>query len=105
MVSIRDQVLVVHLGKTSLEKLVSAKLEVLLKEHNWQELNISNLYDFVLEQVEKPLLEVVMRATGGNQVKAASLLGLHRNTLHKKLVQYNLIPARSRAKRRSSRAV
>ena len=37
----------------------------------------------VLRQVEKPMLEVVMAQCGGNQSKAADMLGINRNTLRK----------------------
>jgi two-component system nitrogen regulation response regulator GlnG len=43
------------------------------------------LYDRVLREIERPLLSIALRATGGNQVRAAQLLGLNRNTLRKKL--------------------
>ncbi len=49
------------------------------------------VYDMVLAQVEKPLLAYVMNECGGNQSKAAEMLGLNRNTLRKKLLQYQLI--------------
>ncbi|KLT72937.1 Fis family transcriptional regulator [Neisseria arctica] len=49
------------------------------------------VYDMVLQQVEKPLLATVMAECGGNQSKAAAVLGLNRNTLRKKLLQYDLI--------------
>lgn len=49
-----------------------------------------NLYELVLEEIETPLLEVVMRLTKNNQSKAAILLGLSRGTLRKKLKQYNI---------------
>jgi Fis family transcriptional regulator len=48
------------------------------------------VYDMVLQCMEKPLLEYVMNRAGGNQSKAAEILGLNRNTLRKKLKQYNL---------------
>ena len=48
------------------------------------------VYDMVLQCVEKPLLEFVMNRAGGNQSKAAEILGLNRNTLRKKLKQYNI---------------
>jgi Fis family transcriptional regulator len=44
----------------------------------------------VLDCVEKPMLEVVMRHARGNQTHAAQVLGISRNTLHKKLVQHGL---------------
>lgn len=50
----------------------------------------ANLYELVLNQVEAPLLEVVMRLTKNNQSQAAILLGLSRGTLRKKLKQYHL---------------
>ncbi|KLT71879.1 Fis family transcriptional regulator, partial [Neisseria arctica] len=49
------------------------------------------VYDMVLQQVEKPLLATVIAECGGNQSKAAAELGLNRNTLRKKLLQYDLI--------------
>jgi Fis family transcriptional regulator, factor for inversion stimulation protein len=48
------------------------------------------VYDMVLQCVEKPLLEHVMNRAGGNQSKAAEILGLNRNTLRKKLQQHNI---------------
>jgi Fis family transcriptional regulator len=48
------------------------------------------VYEMVLQCMEKPLLEYVMNRAGGNQSKAAEILGLNRNTLRKKLKQYNL---------------
>ncbi len=49
-----------------------------------------NLHAMVVAEVEKPLLEVVMKRTGGNQLRAARILGLNRNTLRKKLDHYGL---------------
>lgn len=49
------------------------------------------IYDMVLASVERPLLEVVLGHTQGNQSRAAELLGMNRNTLRKKLQQYGLI--------------
>ncbi len=43
------------------------------------------LYDRVLEEVEHPLIMAALAATGGNQIRAADLLGLNRNTLRKKI--------------------
>lgn len=49
------------------------------------------VYDMVLHQIEKPLLECVMAECDGNQSKTAAVLGLNRNTLRKKLLQHGLI--------------
>lgn len=48
------------------------------------------VYDMVLACIEKPMLEHIMKRAGGNQSKAAEILGLNRNTLRKKLQQYNI---------------
>ena len=48
------------------------------------------IYDMVLSCIEKPLLEYVMQHAAGNQSKAAEILGLNRNTLRKKIQQYNI---------------
>jgi Fis family transcriptional regulator len=48
------------------------------------------IYDMVLGCVEKPMLEYILNKVGGNQSKAAEVLGLNRNTLRKKMAQYGL---------------
>ncbi len=45
----------------------------------------SGLYQRVLEELEYPLILSCLTATHGNQIKAAELLGLNRNTLRKKI--------------------
>lgn len=47
-----------------------------------------DLYQMVLEQVEKPLLEHVLEYSRGNQSRAAEVLGINRGTLRKKLRTY-----------------
>lgn len=48
------------------------------------------IYDMVLGCVEKPMLEYVLNKVGGNQSKAAEVLGINRNTLRKKMANYGL---------------
>lgn len=45
----------------------------------------SGIYKDILDIVEKPLIEIVLKQTDGNQKKAAKLLGINRNTLHAKI--------------------
>jgi two-component system nitrogen regulation response regulator GlnG len=45
----------------------------------------AGLYDRVLQEIERPLLSICLAATRGNQIRAAHLLGLNRNTLRKKI--------------------
>jgi Fis family transcriptional regulator, factor for inversion stimulation protein len=46
------------------------------------------MYDMVMDCVEKPLLEMVLEHVGGNQTRAAEMLGINRNTLRKKMLQH-----------------
>jgi two-component system nitrogen regulation response regulator GlnG len=52
----------------------------------------ANLYELIINLVEKPLLRAVLSETQGNQVKAAALLGINRNTLRKKLKEHGIDP-------------
>jgi two-component system nitrogen regulation response regulator GlnG len=52
----------------------------------------ANLHSLMVGLVEKPLLRAVMRETKGNQVRAAQLLGINRNTLRKKLKEHGIDP-------------
>lgn len=51
----------------------------------------ANIYDMVIKQVERPLLESIMERTGGNQTNAAAMLGITRNTLRRKLLDHGLL--------------
>ena len=50
-----------------------------------------DFYAILLEEVERPLLEVLINHTHYNQVKMANILGISRGTLRKKLKQYGLL--------------
>ena len=50
-----------------------------------------NVYQLVLGEIEKPMLEVIMKHMDNNQSRASRVLGINRNTLRKKLEQYDLI--------------
>jgi Fis family transcriptional regulator, factor for inversion stimulation protein len=50
----------------------------------------SEMYDMVINCVEKPLLEMVLEHAGGNQTHAAEMLGINRNTLRKKMQQHGI---------------
>lgn len=49
-----------------------------------------DLYEIVIHQVEKPLIELTLEYTSGNQLKAAELLGINRNTLRKKITDLKI---------------
>lgn len=50
-----------------------------------------SMHEMVMNAVEKPLLDVVMKHAEGNQSKAAEWLGINRNTLRRKLLDHKLI--------------
>ncbi|WP_269713352.1 sigma 54-interacting transcriptional regulator [Caulobacter sp. NIBR2454] len=54
------------------------------------------LYDRILEEVERPLIQMTLSATRGNQVRAAEILGLNRNTLRKKIQDLGVEMSRGR---------
>jgi len=49
------------------------------------------MYDMVMNCVEKPLLEMVLEHVGGNQTRAAEMLGINRNTLRKKMLEHGIV--------------
>jgi two-component system, NtrC family, nitrogen regulation response regulator GlnG len=55
------------------------------------------LYERVLAEIEPPLLRAALTATHGNQLKAADLLGINRNTLRSKLRERKIVPIRGLA--------
>lgn len=72
---------------------ISAIIEKLVKEYfvtQGDNITDSSLYNTVLQEVERPLLEQTLHAVGGNKAKAARVLGINRNTLHKKLTEHGL---------------
>lgn len=85
-----DNLFVANLQSVSLEKLVKSKLEVLFQQQREAQVDLNGLYNVVIEQVEKPLLELALRAYNGNQVKTALMLGINRNTLKKKIDNYKI---------------
>jgi len=59
----------------------------------------SDLHALLISAVERPLIEVVLERAGGNQVKAAEMLGINRNTLRKKITELGIEIRRGAASR------
>jgi two-component system nitrogen regulation response regulator GlnG len=74
----------------SLEEVIERKLMECVR--GLRQLDSANLYDLVVGLVEKPLLRAVLRETSGNQLRAAQILGINRNTLRKKLTEHGIDP-------------
>jgi two-component system nitrogen regulation response regulator GlnG len=74
-----------------LERLVLSALPALVREEPSPDRG--RLYRSVMTRLELPLLRHVLDLAGGNQLKAARLLGINRNTLRKRLRVLGLLPA------------
>lgn len=72
------------------QRLVASALPSLVSEAAQEE--TGRLYRSVMTRVELPLLRHVLELSGGNQLKAARLLGINRNTLRKRLRMLGLLP-------------
>jgi two-component system nitrogen regulation response regulator GlnG len=78
----------VPVEQLSFEEMVRAKIRALLQR--MEGYPIEDLYEEVISRVERPLIELVLERTGNNQLKAAEILGLNRNTLRKKIAERNV---------------
>jgi two-component system nitrogen regulation response regulator GlnG len=86
----------VPLEDLAFEEMVKGKLSGLLARIDGYP--VHDLYDKVLARVERPLFDLVLAHTGGNQLKAAEILGLNRNTLRKKLADLGYDQAKNQTK-------
>ena len=76
-------------GPIDVSAAVETHVAQLLHDHE-PKLPPAGLYQRVLDKVEAPLIAMVLNACGGNQIKAAELLGLNRNTLRKKIRAHSI---------------
>ncbi len=76
------------LEKLSFEEMVRAKIRQLLDK--MADYPVEDLYEEVIARVERPLIELTLAQAGGNQLRAARILGLNRNTLRKKIAERNV---------------
>lgn len=70
-------------GDRSLEELLHERFRAFLRDLGPQA--GTSLHDVILEMTERPLIRAVLEWTGGNQSRAADVLGIHRNTLRQKI--------------------
>ncbi len=82
-------------GDMSLEEIVRLKLREYFRQTG--DVEPSDLYALIIERVERPLIELTLERTGGNQLQAAAILGINRNTLRKKIPTLKITPRRGAA--------
>ena len=73
---------------TFLEKWLNKSIRQYVGEMNGE--NNGHLHELIMGGIEKPLVEIVLKETVGNQTQAANILGVNRNTLRKKIAEYNI---------------
>ncbi len=83
-----EQVLPELFSDLSFEEVVRRKLRVYFQQTPL--LEPCDLHEIVISQVEKPLIELTLEYTNGNQLKAAEMLGINRNTLRKKITDLKI---------------
>jgi DNA-binding protein Fis len=86
--ALSDESLAEKLDAYSLESIVELKISRFLDQVG--KYYPQNLYSLIMKKTEKPLLSQILRRTGGNQVHAARILGINRNTLRKKMKIYEI---------------
>jgi Fis family transcriptional regulator len=77
------------MSKDNIQEVISKNLEKYFRDLGEEE--ASDIYNMIIFTVEKPMLEIVMARAENNQSHAASMLGINRNTLRKKLQQHGLL--------------
>ena len=77
-----------QISESDLAACVRQVLKQYFKDLDGQE--PSGIFDMVMRNVERPMIEVVLDQAGSNQSRAADLLGINRNTLRKKMQQHGL---------------
>lgn len=80
-----------------LSQTVERQLKVYFSAHG-ESLPAPGLFDRVIREVERPLISLTLEATRGNQIRAAEVLGLNRNTLRKKIRELNIPVVRAGGK-------
>ncbi|HQZ13576.1 MAG TPA: nitrogen regulation protein NR(I) [Devosia sp.] len=85
----RPEVAGISAGPVDVSTAVESHVAQLLRDHE-PNLPPSGLYQRVLDRVEAPLIAMALNACGGNQIRAADLLGLNRNTLRKKIRAHSI---------------
>ena len=82
-----------HYGDQSLEDIVRLKLAEYLGQTGG--VPPTDLYSLIIKRIERPLIELTLQRTNGNQLQAAAILDINRNTLRKKMATLKIRPSQS----------
>ncbi len=72
-----------EIEEMGLEDLIASRLQSFLAKLG--DVETTNLYETIIEMAERPLIRLILKQTGNNQIRAAKILGINRNTLRKKI--------------------
>ena len=84
----RPAIATLEVDQLSLEEIIRHKLVDYFRR--MEGVDVDNLYSLVIERVERPLIELTLKKTRGNQIRAAQILGINRNTLRKKITDLRI---------------
>ena len=73
----------------SFDEMIKLHVEKFFKDHQ-KVSQLSDVYNYFIYKVEKPLIESILQFTRGNQIKASEILGFNRNTLRKKIKNHQI---------------
>ena len=82
---VKQENMIKIMSKEDVKDLVSLKDKIIELENALYEEKRGVLYKAILKEIEKPLIEHILERTEGNQLKAARILGMNRNTIRTKI--------------------
>jgi two-component system nitrogen regulation response regulator GlnG len=69
-------------------------IKVMISDESVKKSSAGELYKSVIQAIEKPLIEHTLQRTEGNQIRAAKILGINRNTIRSKIKKLGIDPKR-----------
>ncbi len=85
---LQDELSAIPPDEIALEEIIRKKLASFLSK--WDGYEVKDLYEAIIQRVEKPLIELILEKARGNQIRASKMLGINRNTLRKKIKELKI---------------
>lgn len=89
---VKEENIIKIMGKDDVKSAVSLKDKIIELEDKLYDEKKGALYKSILEIIEKPLIEHILERSEGNQLKAARILGMNRNTIRAKIKRLGIDP-------------